>query len=152
MYVQFTSCVYGVCHRCLARFCYLNFCVQFQNLQIFFCDNILNKQKHTKAEVFLKLFRQIFLTSKKTAAMVTDFRNNNLFYIANTSKRLPLYNGKPSYLLGLKNSVFKISRLFHRSSKYEPHKMVKQTETNCQLFPTSCLSVFDHFVWLALKA
>ena len=30
------------------------------------------------------------------------------------------------------------------------HKMVKHTQTICKL-PTKCLSVFDHFVGLALK-
>ena len=29
--------------------------------------------------------------------------------------------------------------------------MVKQTQTIRRLFPTTWLSVFDHFVWLALK-
>ena len=31
--------------------------------------------------------------------------------------------------------------------KRQPHKMVKRTRQQ----PTNCLSVFDHFVWLALK-
>ena len=29
--------------------------------------------------------------------------------------------------------------------------MVKHTQTICELLPTNYLSVFDHFVWLALK-
>ena len=29
--------------------------------------------------------------------------------------------------------------------------MVKHPQTICSLFPTNCLSVFDHFVGLALK-
>ena len=29
--------------------------------------------------------------------------------------------------------------------------MVKQTQKNCWLFPTNCLSVFRYFVWLAIK-
>ena len=29
--------------------------------------------------------------------------------------------------------------------------MVKHTQVFCRLFPTYCLSVFDHFVGLALK-
>ena len=29
--------------------------------------------------------------------------------------------------------------------------MVKHTQTICRLLPTNCLSVFDHFVGLALK-
>ena len=32
-----------------------------------------------------------------------------------------------------------------------PHKMFKHTQTICQLFPTNCLSMFDHFVWFAFK-
>ena len=31
------------------------------------------------------------------------------------------------------------------------HKMVKHTQTICRKLPTNCLSVFDHFVGLALK-
>ena len=46
------------------------------------------------------------------------------------------------------------SHIFHQpiSSQYsyftppETHKMVKHTHTICQLLPTNCLSVFDHFV------
>ena len=33
----------------------------------------------------------------------------------------------------------------------QPNKMVKHTQTICRLLPTNCLSVFDHFVGLALK-
>ena len=33
----------------------------------------------------------------------------------------------------------------------QAHKMVKHTQTIRRLLPTNCLSVFDHFVWLALK-
>ena len=35
--------------------------------------------------------------------------------------------------------------------KRQPHKMVKHTQTIRWLLPTNCLSVFDHFVELALK-
>ena len=35
--------------------------------------------------------------------------------------------------------------------KCQPHKMVKHTQTIRRLLPTNCLSVFDHFVELALK-
>ena len=35
--------------------------------------------------------------------------------------------------------------------KHQPHKIVKHTKTICWLLSTNCLSVFDHFVWLALK-
>ena len=35
--------------------------------------------------------------------------------------------------------------------KRQPHKMVKHTQTIRQMLPTSCLSLFDHFVGLALK-
>ena len=35
--------------------------------------------------------------------------------------------------------------------KSQPHKMVKHTETIRRLLPKNCLSVFDHFVGLALK-
>ena len=35
--------------------------------------------------------------------------------------------------------------------KCQPHKMVKHTQTIRRLLPTNCLSVFDHFVGLALK-
>ena len=35
--------------------------------------------------------------------------------------------------------------------KRQSHKMVKPTQTNLRQQPTNCLSVFDHFVELALK-
>ena len=35
--------------------------------------------------------------------------------------------------------------------KCKPHKMVKHTQTIRRQKPTNCLSVFDHFVGLALK-
>ena len=35
--------------------------------------------------------------------------------------------------------------------KLQPHKMVKHTQTIRRQQPTNCLSVFDHFVGLALK-
>ena len=34
--------------------------------------------------------------------------------------------------------------------KRQPHKMVKNTQTIYRLLPTNCLSIFDHFVGLAL--
>ena len=35
--------------------------------------------------------------------------------------------------------------------KQQPHKMVKSNQAICWLLPTNCLSVFGHFVGLALK-
>ena len=35
--------------------------------------------------------------------------------------------------------------------KNQPHKMVKYTQTTRRQLPTNLLSVFDHFVELALK-
>ena len=35
--------------------------------------------------------------------------------------------------------------------KCQPHEMVKHTQTIRRLKPTNCLSVFNHFVVLALK-
>ena len=35
--------------------------------------------------------------------------------------------------------------------KRQPHIMVKHTQTIRRQLPTNCLSVFDHFVGLALK-
>ena len=35
--------------------------------------------------------------------------------------------------------------------KCQPHKMVKHTQTIRWQIPTNCLSVFDHFVGLAIK-
>ena len=37
------------------------------------------------------------------------------------------------------------------SFKYQPHKIVKHTQTICQQQPMNCLSVFDHLVGLAFK-
>ena len=42
-------------------------------------------------------------------------------------------------------------RVKENSFKRQPHKMVKRTQTFRRLLPTNCLSVFDHFVGLALK-
>ena len=35
--------------------------------------------------------------------------------------------------------------------KRHPHQIVKHTQTTCRQKPKTCLSVFDHFVGLALK-
>ena len=35
--------------------------------------------------------------------------------------------------------------------KRQAHKMVKHTQTTRRLFPTNCLSVFEHFVEVALE-
>ena len=43
-------------------------------------------------------------------------------------------------------------KVIHFNSKQQPHRMVKQTQTICRQQPTNCLSVFDHFVGLALKS
>ena len=37
------------------------------------------------------------------------------------------------------------------SIKRQPHKMVNHTQTILWLLPPNCLSVFDHFVGLAIK-
>ena len=39
----------------------------------------------------------------------------------------------------------------HKPFKGQPHTMVKHTETIRRQQLTNCLSVFDHFVGLALK-
>ena len=44
-------------------------------------------------------------------------------------------------------NVYCLSQPFKR----QPHKMAKHTQTICRLLPTNCLSVFNHFVRLALK-
>ena len=44
-----------------------------------------------------------------------------------------------------------VNRSSKQLFKHQPHKMVKHTHTICQLLPTNCLSVLDHFVELALK-
>ena len=61
--------------------------------------------------------------------------------------RLLVHFGFRKYMCGL--FVHNISLINPLSAN--PHKMVKHTETvHCLLF-TNCLSVFDHFVGLALK-
>ena len=45
----------------------------------------------------------------------------------------------------------KITFLALVTVKNQPHKMVKYTQTTRRLLPTNLLSVFDHFVGLALK-
>ena len=40
---------------------------------------------------------------------------------------------------------------FYNPFKSQPRKTVKHTQTIHRLLPTNCLSVFDHFVGLALK-
>ena len=42
-------------------------------------------------------------------------------------------------------------QLIFNSFKYQPNKMIKNTQTIRRLLPKNCLSVFDHFVGLALK-
>ena len=41
--------------------------------------------------------------------------------------------------------------LRHQRVKGQFHKVVKDTQTICRLFPKNSLSMFDHFVVLALK-
>ena len=43
------------------------------------------------------------------------------------------------------------NRLISQPFKRQPHKMVKHTQTIRRILPTNCLSMFDHFVGLALK-
>ena len=45
----------------------------------------------------------------------------------------------------------KITFLALVTVKNQPHKMVKYTQTTRRQLPTNLLSVFDHFVELALK-
>ena len=52
------------------------------------------------------------------------------------------------YLLFLFFLFFSYSNI---SFKRQPHKMVRHTQTIRRQHLTSCLSVFDHFVELALK-
>ena len=40
---------------------------------------------------------------------------------------------------------------FSKPFKRQPHELVKHTEIICRLLPTNYLSVFDHFVGLAIK-
>ena len=59
-----------------------------------------------------------------------------------------------SYLKG--QIILRVSRNTSDSAYFEffkrkPDKMVKHTHTICRLFPTNCLSVFDHCVGLVLK-
>ena len=48
---------------------------------------------------------------------------------------------------GSRTEVLRIYKPF----KHQPHKMVKHTQAICRLLSTKCVSVFDHFVRLALK-
>ena len=53
-------------------------------------------------------------------------------------------------LKGSKTTKFVKGKEFS-SFKPQPHKMVKHTQTIRRLFPTNCLSLFDHYVGFALK-
>ena len=44
-----------------------------------------------------------------------------------------------------------VSRLFTLTFKLQPHKMVKHTQIIRRQQPNNCLSVFDHYLGLALK-
>ena len=44
-----------------------------------------------------------------------------------------------------------LQRSLYYPFKCQHHKTVKHTQTIRRLLPTNCLSVFDHFVGLALK-
>ena len=44
-----------------------------------------------------------------------------------------------------------VKQPWYKPSKRQPHKMVKNTKTIRRQKPTNCLSVFDHFLVLALK-
>ena len=45
----------------------------------------------------------------------------------------------------------KWTKYFIKPLKHQSHKMVKHTQLICWQQPTNCLSVFDHFVGLALN-
>ena len=44
-----------------------------------------------------------------------------------------------------------VKQPWYKPSKRQPHKMVKNTKAICRQKLTNCLSVFDHFLVLALK-
>ena len=44
----------------------------------------------------------------------------------------------------------RLSQAVSQPFKRQPEKMVEQTQTICQQKPANCLSMFDHFVGLAL--
>ena len=56
------------------------------------------------------------------------------------------------YFLTVSDTYFRIvSNIYLLTFKRQPHKMVKHAKTSRRQQPTNCLSVFDHFVGLALK-
>ena len=71
-----------------------------------------------------------------------------------------LRKGESKYLVSANSAVSlkNLTKMFICSSfrmvfklKHQPHKMVKHTQTIHRLLPTNCLSVFHHFVMLALN-
>ena len=63
------------------------------------------------------------------------------------SQSFKMIQRKKTQIFQILRSDFKVFKLF----QHRPHKMVKHTQTIHQQQPTSCLSVFDHFVGFALK-
>ena len=64
-------------------------------------------------------------------------------------KQSVAYRRKESILKTLFRDTYHI--YVYYPFKCQPHKMVKHTQTIRCLLPANCLSVFDHFVGLALK-
>ena len=55
------------------------------------------------------------------------------------------------YLEPWQTTIMEVSCKNSWPFKRQSHKMVKHAQTIRQLLPANCLSVFDHFVWFALK-
>ena len=55
-----------------------------------------------------------------------------------------------NFVLAFNFQVPKI-KTFNMFTQHQPHKMVKHTQTFCQLLPTNCLGVVNHFAGLGHK-
>ena len=91
----------------------------------------------------------------------------NVFQLSFFKWKISITSNIPHFLVILTNFIFIVSDLsrvngtfpdvflfqvgLHKDIVPQPNKMVKQTQKICQLLPMNCLSLFDHFVALALK-
>ena len=145
------------------------------NLQTFICVSLVNEKFNPLISMFsqswyiggIKLVEEdnlLIFYSKNTVVSRTFLFSVN-FSLDLFLKRLLLTTNDKSLYLGflLKFHFIKTNNPSHKhlfswlhensinSFKHQLHKMVKHTQIICRLLPTNCLSVFDHFMGLALN-
>ena len=98
-------------------------------------ERVLNHLKISKSKAFLEVVTHVKRTRGK----------KDYYWLTKSIETKILSNVTNEPLKNL-ISILNLNSLSANSTK-----MVKHTQTICQLLPTNCLSVFDHFVGLVFK-